>query len=80
MKDLERRIGALMGVVAYLVAIAAGLASGVPLVTVLLRGSVAAAGGYVVGRLLGHVILQAFLDEMAESRQRQGEATDGSHE
>ncbi len=77
MRDIEKRSGAILGVVAYMVAIAAGLAVGVPMVTVLLRGSVAAVGGYVVGRLLGKVILQAFLDEMAETRARQNEATDG---
>ena len=43
-------------------------------------GSVAAVGGYVLGRLLGKVILQAFLDEMTESRSRQNEATDGTTE
>ena len=77
MRDLEKRAGALLGVLAYLVAIVVGLASGVPVVTVLLRGSAAAVGGYVLGRLLGHVILQAFLDEMAETRQRQAEAGEG---
>ena len=78
MKDMEKRLGALLGVIAYLVAIAAGLASGVPIVTILLRGSVAAVGGYILGRLLGHVILQAFLDEMAESRSRQNKTSDGN--
>ncbi len=80
MRDIEKRSGAILGVIAYLVAIVAGLAVGVPIVTVLLRGSVAAVGGYVLGRLLGKVILQAFLDEMAESRSRQNEATDGTTE
>jgi len=77
MRDIEKRSGAILGVIAYLVAIVAGLASGVPLVTVLLRGSVAAVGAYVLGRLLGKVILQAFLDEMAENRARQNETADG---
>jgi len=76
--DLARMTGAALGVIAYVVAVAVGLLSGVPAVIVLLRAALAAGGGYVLGRLLGHVILQAFLDEVAETRSRQSGAGDGS--
>ena len=73
MNDLEKRTGAALGVVAYLVAMAAGLACGVPVTTVLLRAAVAGAGGFVLGKLLGHVVLHAFLDDVAEARRKQAE-------
>jgi hypothetical protein len=76
--EIEKRAGAGLGVVAYLVAVGTGLAFGVPVVTVLLRAAVAAIGGYVAGRLLGHVILHAFLDDLAEARSQQSEVTDES--
>ncbi len=73
MNELEKRAGAALGVIAYLVASGAGFACGVPVVTVLLRAAAAAAGGFVLGRLLGHVVLHAFLDDVAESRRKQAE-------
>jgi hypothetical protein len=73
MNDLEKRSGAVLGVIAYLIAMGAGFACEVPVITVLLRAAAAGAGGFVLGRLLGHVVLHAFLDDVAESRRKQAE-------
>jgi hypothetical protein len=74
MMEIEKKAGAVLGVVAYMVAVGAGLACGVPPGVVLIRAALAAIGGYVAGRLLGHVVLQAFLDDLAEARSREGES------
>jgi len=73
MNRIEKRAGAGLGVAAYVVATAVGLSSGVPIGVVLLRAALVAVGGYVVGRLLGHVVLQAFLDDLAEAKSRRAE-------
>jgi hypothetical protein len=73
MNDIERRSGAILGVLAYLIAMGAGFACGVPVTIVLLRAAAAGVGGFVLGKFLGHVVLHAFLDDLAEAQSKQTE-------